>query len=1007
VELHLTLRILVPALLLCATAAGSSSLSVQISTELAPAGGWAQIKVTLPSPQLITKGELVVKLDPAIFGTTAAVATFSAEGDAWGSATVTSSSVDAQFTSPSGGIGRLPGLPILTITVPILSTATTGTISAITADASQSAWLDQSGNPYTVTVIPGSVTIGGSISIEKLLPGGGLLPAGTIVRIIGTGFTQSTPVEIDGVSISNTQFVSAQEIDVTLGGAAELTGKRVVLGNVEYFSAMPSAPDNQPATTHYMLSLQTFMSAEHEVPSPGSGTFILQNQNLTAVTVYIESPNPEPITFAPVEIPAEAMYVYTAEQFNLCCNILAASSLPVRMLVNTFNAFNPPTGNLPLQQWAVTPAQPSLQTFTSNPAAVSFTWQMGTTPPAAIALNLNENNFDSPFTIEATGAPFSVTPTQGNTSAFSSASITVSVNTTGLAVGTYNGFINATPVGPNVKTLAIPMTLNVTASPWIGVSPLSSSLVQFFTPPDSYQGASTINVTSFGNPTTFTASSNVPWVTVSPTSGTAPGTISATFNAAGLAPGTYNGQILVSGPSNSVTIPVGLVVDTGLNTLPTEQIAFSAQAEAAAPPPQTFSGPYGSASATTSSGGNWLSAVASTTAGTVVVSANPAGLKAGAYTGSVTVSGIGPSYVPAQWPVTLVIYDIAPPLTVTPSSLTFTGPSGNLPAQTLTVQSGGVPLYFTWSTSTSPITTSVCNTTLESPCSGTIPLQTPGVVQATPVPLQTIPPGFYQANIAFTAVSGTTNVPVTIDVTPASDLSPYMGTIVNAASQIQGAIAPGEIITIYGYSVGPFETAGFAVDSSGKVITSLQGATVLFDGKPAPLIYGSASQLNVMVPYEIASETSTVISLNYGGVTSTAWAVPVATSAPGIFTIAGDGVGPGAVLNQDNSVNSAANPAARGSVIQIYATGEGQTSPAGVTGSVTQSNTKTPLLPVTVSIGGVEAVVQYAGSAPDSVAGLFQVNAVVPEGIAAGSAVPVTVSVGGVQSQTGVTIAVK
>jgi len=250
-------------------------------------------------------------------------------------------------------------------------------------------------------------------------------------------------------------------------------------------------------------------------------------------------------------------------------------------------------------------------------------------------------------------------------------------------------------------------------------------------------------------------------------------------------------------------------------------------------------------------------------------------------------------------------------------------------------------------------------------------------------------------------------VPVTIDVTPASDLSPYMGTIVNAASQIQGAIAPGEIITIYGYSVGPFETAGFAVDSSGKVITSLQGATVLFDGKPAPLIYGSASQLNVMVPYEIASETSTVISLNYGGVTSTAWAVPVATSAPGIFTIAGDGVGPGAVLNQDNSVNSAANPAARGSVIQIYATGEGQTSPAGVTGSVTQSNTKTPLLPVTVSIGGVEAVVQYAGSAPDSVAGLFQVNAVVPEGIAAGSAVPVTVSVGGVQSQTGVTIAVK
>jgi len=92
------------------------------------------------------------------------------------------------------------------------------------------------------------------------------------------------------------------------------------------------------------------------------------------------------------------------------------------------------------------------------------------------------------------------------------------------------------------------------------------------------------------------------------------------------------------------------------------------------------------------------------------------------------------------------------------------------------------------------------------------------------------------------------------------------------------------------------------------------------------LIYGSSSKLNVVVPYEIAGETSAVISLNYGGVVSAAWAVPVAASAPGIFTIAGDGVGAGAVLNQDNSVNSASNPAAIGSVIQIYATGEGQTS---------------------------------------------------------------------------------
>jgi uncharacterized protein (TIGR03437 family) len=111
-------------------------------------------------------------------------------------------------------------------------------------------------------------------------------------------------------------------------------------------------------------------------------------------------------------------------------------------------------------------------------------------------------------------------------------------------------------------------------------------------------------------------------------------------------------------------------------------------------------------------------------------------------------------------------------------------------------------------------------------------------------------------------------------------------------------------------------------------------------------------------------------------------------------------------VNQDGTVNSAANPAARGSVISIYATGEGQTSPAGITGSVTGSNVKTPLLPVTVTIGGIGATVQYAGSAPGSVAGLLQVNAVVPAGASPGSAIPVVVNVGGISSQGGVTIAV-
>jgi uncharacterized protein (TIGR03437 family) len=220
-------------------------------------------------------------------------------------------------------------------------------------------------------------------------------------------------------------------------------------------------------------------------------------------------------------------------------------------------------------------------------------------------------------------------------------------------------------------------------------------------------------------------------------------------------------------------------------------------------------------------------------------------------------------------------------------------------------------------------------------------------------------------------------------------------------------VAPGEILTVYGFGAGPSNTAGFTLDPSGKVATSLNGAQVLFDGRPAPMIYGSGSQANVIVPYEVANQAATTMSLQFGGVTSAAWTVPVSASAPGIFTLASSGLGPAAVLNQDNSVNGASNPAARGSIIQIYATGEGQTSPPGVTGSVTGSDLKTPVQIVKVTIGGQDAFVQYAGSAGAAVAGLLQVNAVVPQSVAPGAAVPITVSVGGVASQSGATIAVQ
>jgi uncharacterized protein (TIGR03437 family) len=118
-------------------------------------------------------------------------------------------------------------------------------------------------------------------------------------------------------------------------------------------------------------------------------------------------------------------------------------------------------------------------------------------------------------------------------------------------------------------------------------------------------------------------------------------------------------------------------------------------------------------------------------------------------------------------------------------------------------------------------------------------------------------------------------------------------------------------------------------------------------------------------------------------------------------------MGQGAVLHADYSVNGPANPIDRGGVVVLYTTGEGQTDPPGVDGLLALSTYPKPLASVSVRIGGLEAQVLYAGAAPGLVAGVMQVNVVVPDGVAPGDAVPVIMTVDGNQSQPGITIAVK
>jgi trimeric autotransporter adhesin len=194
-------------------------------------------------------------------------------------------------------------------------------------------------------------------------------------------------------------------------------------------------------------------------------------------------------------------------------------------------------------------------------------------------------------------------------------------------------------------------------------------------------------------------------------------------------------------------------------------------------------------------------------------------------------------------------------------------------------------------------------------------------------------------------------------------------TVVNAASLGTGAIAPGEIITVFG--------SGFD-----KTNTQL-----LFDGAQATLFYTSATQINALTPASLTTNSNTTVSIVVDAATIAGSLVPVVAAAPGIFTIAG-GTGQAAANNQDGSVNSASNPAVRGTAVSLFATGQG--SGAGN---------------VTLMIAGYNAPLLFAGPAP-GFPGLMQINAQIPSGFLPPGIQSVVLSVGGAASQPGVTLAI-
>jgi uncharacterized protein (TIGR03437 family) len=229
--------------------------------------------------------------------------------------------------------------------------------------------------------------------------------------------------------------------------------------------------------------------------------------------------------------------------------------------------------------------------------------------------------------------------------------------------------------------------------------------------------------------------------------------------------------------------------------------------------------------------------------------------------------------------------------------------------------------------------------------------------------------------------------------------------IVNAASLRPGPVAPGEMVTIFGAGLGPRSREFLSTDSGNLIRSDLGGMQVLFQGIPSPVILSSMNQASVLVPYAIAGLGSASVQLQYNNFVSEAVTVGVAPASVGVFTANSTGSGPASVINQNSTMNTPANPAARGSIITIYATGEGLTDPLNLDGRLAIGTLPKPRLPVSVTIGGFSAEVLFASVAP-SMAGVFTVAVRVPSSASSGTQ-PLAVTVGGSTSPQEISVEVK
>ena len=511
-------------------------------------------------------------------------------------------------------------------------------------------------------------------------------------------------------------------------------------------------------------------------------------------------------------------------------------------------------------------------------------------------------------------------------------------------------------------------------------TPLKGSPVSFtftYQTGAAIPAAQTLSISSSTAGISFTATavSTPPWLSVSPAAGKTPLSLKVAVNPTTLSAATYTGKITLTPASGTnltpLDIPVTLLVKSPPPRLTVTPNPYPVNYQVGAPDPSslaltlTTNGALVEYSATVS-GGTWISLAA---AGGVVFPGFPAklglnisasALAPGIYKATVAISAPGASNKSQSIPVNLTVTPAVPLISTLWPNRVASGAGDT----TVTLTGSGFFSSSVVKADTTTLTKTYYGDNL-------MTVSIPATLLST----------------AGTLSLGVTNSPggdsntATFTVNPPG---PTINTVADAASYVSGPVAPGEMVVLFGTSLGPEPLVSFVQPAgTAPIDTTLSGVSVKFDTFDAPIIYASSTEVAAMVPYGIAGQTTSTVTLTYQSQSSNSVDVDVQATAPALFTVGG-GLGQAAACNVDEktgiwSINADSTAVAKGGVLVLFGTGQGQTTPVSIDGQIPTTSSSAPYDPnISLTIGGTAAQILYAGYSPGMVAGIFEIQVRVP-----------------------------